>query len=139
MSYIAQLLPNAKIIVITDADFDESGNNFLQNRAHHFISKKDKVGKIAASLQDILKPRLLSNAPPLCQESLLKISKRHRQLISLLAHGYTNQEMADFLNLSEHTIKVHFFRLFKILGVKNRLQALNFAKANGWLVDTSIT
>lgn len=68
---------------------------------------------------------------------ILKISKRHRQLINFLDQGLSNQEISHKLGLSENTIKVHFHRLFKILNVNNRLQLLNFARSNGWCINTT--
>lgn len=66
-----------------------------------------------------------------------KISKRHRQLINFLDQGYSNLEISQHLNISENTVKIHFYRLYKILNVKSRLEALNFAKENGWLSNRS--
>lgn len=107
----------------------------MQNGAHHVISKKDKINKITTTLQEILHPQSLNVNSSLIKVDILKISKRHRQLINMLGQGYSNSQIAERLDISEHTVKVHFYRLYKILGVSSRLQALNFAKSNGWLVD----
>lgn len=136
VAHIAERLPNTKIIVITDADLEETYNRYLQKGAHHIISKKDKLSKVATTLKEILDPITLSQNVPSTKVEILKISKRHKQLVTMLEKGYTNLQIAEQLDISEHTVKVHFFRLYKILGVKNRLQALNFAKTNGWLIET---
>jgi len=46
---------------------------------------------------------------------------------------FLNKDIADKLTISEHTVKVHFWRLFRRLGVNSRTQALHFARTNGWL------
>jgi ATP/maltotriose-dependent transcriptional regulator MalT len=42
--------------------------------------------------------------------------------------GASNTEIADTLFVSEHTIKSHLYNVFKKLNVKNRLQAVSWAK-----------
>lgn len=56
----------------------------------------------------------------------LKLTKRQKQLMSMLEQGLSNPEIAAQLALSEHTIKVHFGRLFKRINVKSRGQALRW-------------
>lgn len=50
----------------------------------------------------------------------MKITKRKEQLLDLLVEGRTNKEMAEALQISEHTVKVHFWRMFQKIGAKNR-------------------
>lgn len=62
-----------------------------------------------------------------------KLSKRQKQLIVMLDEGMSNREIAERLGISEHTVKVHLWRLFRRLGVKSRTQTLHFARMNGLL------
>ena len=62
-----------------------------------------------------------------------KLSKRQKQLIVMLDEGLSNREIAERLGISEHTVKVHLWRLFRRLGVKSRTQTLHFARMNGLL------
>ena len=62
-----------------------------------------------------------------------KLSKRQKQLIVMLDVGLSNREIAERLGISEHTVKVHLWRLFRRLGVKSRTQTLHFARMNGLL------
>ena len=62
-----------------------------------------------------------------------KLSKRQKQLIIMLDRGLSNREIADELGISEHTVKVHLWRLFRRLGVKSRTQAVHFARTHGIL------
>lgn len=56
----------------------------------------------------------------------IKLSKRQKQLFFFLADGLSNREIAEKLELSEHTVKVHFWRLFQRIGVNSRGQALKW-------------
>lgn len=42
--------------------------------------------------------------------------------------GASNVEIADSLFVSEHTVKSHLYNVFKKLNVKNRIQAVSWAK-----------
>lgn len=71
------------------------------------------------------------------QENLLKesslqrlaesyaLSERETAMIAYLYQGSNNAEIAEALGLSENTIKTYNFRLYKKLGVENRIQAVN--------------
>ena len=58
----------------------------------------------------------------------LKISSRELEVLQLMAKGLSNQEIADALFVSLHTIKTHNANLFEKLDVKRRTQAVEVAK-----------
>ena len=47
-----------------------------------------------------------------------------------LMTGASNSEIASSLFVSEHTIKSHLYNVFKKINVRNRLQAVRWAKEN---------
>jgi DNA-binding NarL/FixJ family response regulator len=55
------------------------------------------------------------------------LSKRELQIISAVAAGYANKDIATRLSLSEHTVKHHLSTIFDKLGVANRLEVALFA------------
>lgn len=56
------------------------------------------------------------------------ISKRELEVLTLMAQGLTNQEIADKLFVSLNTVKTHSSNLFLKLEVKRRTQAIERAK-----------
>ncbi|MEP6750321.1 MAG: LuxR C-terminal-related transcriptional regulator [Bacteroidota bacterium] len=60
--------------------------------------------------------------------SQLELSKRELQILSLLAEGHSNQEIAAKLFVSLSTVKTHNQNLFEKLDVKRRIQAVEKAK-----------
>lgn len=58
----------------------------------------------------------------------LKISSRELEVLQLMAKGLSNQEIADALFVSLHTIKTHNANLYEKLDVKRRTQAVEVAK-----------
>ncbi|GCC52842.1 helix-turn-helix transcriptional regulator [Chryseotalea sanaruensis] len=59
----------------------------------------------------------------------LGISKRELEVLTLMAQGLSNQEIADKLFVSLNTIKTHSSNLFLKLEVNRRTQAIQKAKA----------
>ncbi|MGS3139080.1 LuxR C-terminal-related transcriptional regulator [Aeromonas sanarellii] len=66
------------------------------------------------------------NGQPLRQQTLL--TAREQEIVRHLMTGASNTEIADNLFVSEHTVKSHLYNVFKKLNVKNRLQAVSWAK-----------
>ena len=60
--------------------------------------------------------------------SQLALSKRELEILSLLAQGHSNQEIAAKLFVSLSTVKTHNQNLFDKLDVKRRTQAVEKAK-----------
>jgi DNA-binding CsgD family transcriptional regulator len=60
--------------------------------------------------------------------SQLELSKRELEILSLLAQGHSNQEIATKLFVSLSTVKTHIQNLFEKLDVKRRIQAVEKAK-----------
>ena len=60
--------------------------------------------------------------------SRLELSKRELEILGLLAHGHSNQEIAAKLFVSLSTVKTHIQNLFEKLDVKRRMQAVEKAK-----------
>ena len=65
------------------------------------------------------------------QSSLMRLTRRQREVLSLLAEGLSNQSIAISLGLSLSTVKGHVSKILDLLGAENRTQAtlmLNRAK-----------
>lgn len=58
----------------------------------------------------------------------LELSKRELEILSLLAQGHSNQEIAARLFVSLSTVKTHLQNIFQKLDVKRRTQAVEMAK-----------
>lgn len=60
----------------------------------------------------------------------VSLTKRESQLVSLLAQGLKNKEIASSLFISEGTVKVYLSRLFHKLGVKDRFELALYGLRN---------
>ncbi|MGR3269549.1 DNA-binding response regulator [Thalassococcus profundi] len=72
-------------------------------------------GRICVPYIDVTK----INDTPLAQ-----LTVRERELLSVLARGWTNQQIANRTGISENTVKYHLKNLYDKLGVRNRAMAV---------------
>jgi len=66
-------------------------------------------------------------------DSRPSLTIRQQQLVSLVARGLTNKEIANELNLSEFTVKNHLHRIMKQVDAESRHEAVESARAHGYL------
>ena len=124
--------PDVPLAVVTSSDAAEYEERCMEAGANAFIEKTNNPNQIIAALRELLAPEDEDEASAPTNVPT-KLSKRQKQLILMLDQGLSNRDIAEKLNISEHTVKVHFWRLFRRLGVNSRTQALHFARTNGWL------
>ena len=60
------------------------------------------------------------------------LSGRERQVLTLMAEGLSNAEIAERLQISEKTVRNHASNIFDKLGVWSRAQAIVFARDRGY-------
>jgi DNA-binding NarL/FixJ family response regulator len=55
-------------------------------------------------------------------EKKIDLTKKEKEIVSLICHGCRNKEIAQRLDISEQTVKSHCNRIYKKVGVSDRLQ-----------------
>ena len=55
--------------------------------------------------------------------SVLSLTKREKEILGLIGHGFSNAEIGQRLFISPMTVKVHVHHIFEKLGVKSRAEA----------------
>lgn len=78
-------------------------------------------------------PALKSFAPNTARQQTLGITARELEILTLVARGLSNREIATQLFVSENTVKTHCARAFDKLGAARRTQAVLRGKELGLL------
>ena len=78
-------------------------------------------------------PTLEPFAPNRTHQQTLGITARELEILTLIARGFSNREIATQLFVSENTVKTHCARVFDKLGAARRTQAVQRGKELGLL------
>ena len=124
--------PETPLAVLSASPAADAEEQCIEAGADIYIEKSSGASEIGNAI------RALINADGGFEELTpadSKLSKRQKQLIVMLERGLSNREIADELGISEHTVKVHLWRLFRRLGVKSRTQTIHYARIHGMLTS----
>ena len=75
-------------------------------------------------------PASLAPPPQSRDRDRSPLSQREREIVSLVAQGFKNKEMAEKMFISEQTVKNHLHNIFDKLGVSDRLELALYAIHN---------
>lgn len=142
MQVIGQLrseFRRTSIIVVSMVDDPEIISQVIDQGADGFIGKNVDPTGIADAIQAIREGEVVvkyNPENPLLDPSLSSLTARQKQVLSLVAAGKTNKEIAKLLGISPFTVRIHVSTLLKSLGVPTRAAAAAqfgiFPSGNGW-------
>jgi DNA-binding NarL/FixJ family response regulator len=134
VSDIKGLYAEVPLVVLSAMPAAEAEEVCIEAGADQYLEKAAPPNEITAAIQGLLAadPAFDQDAGPATET---KLSKRQQQLILMLDRGLSNRDIAAELEISEHTVKVHLWRLFRRLGVKSRTQTLHYARTHGLLMN----
>lgn len=107
--------PDVPILVLTASPASDYEDLAIEAGAAAFLEKSAGAAEIAQVLKAFLTDE--AGAESEVPVALGKLSKRQKQLLVLLDKGLSIHDIADNLQISEHTVKVHLWRLFRRLNV----------------------
>jgi DNA-binding NarL/FixJ family response regulator len=137
-----------KILMLTTFDLDEYVYEALRAGASGFLLKDTPPEQLVAAIEVIsqgealLSPtitrRVISEfvkgtgpKPQAQFPRLQDLTAREREVLTLIARGLSNAEIAKTLFVSETTVKTHVARILMKLGLRDRVQAVVLAYESG--------
>jgi DNA-binding NarL/FixJ family response regulator len=128
----------ARILVLTTFDLDEYVYAAIRAGASGFLLKDvepaelvDAIRVVAAgnslfgpAATERLVARFAQQAGPDAAHALDELTDREKEILTLLASGLSNAELAEKLFLSETTVKTHVSSILRKLRVRDRVQAV---------------
>lgn len=102
----------------------------MQKGAVNFLLKPIDPAAFARAVSQAvqLQGRIQNDAlaPGECIARFESLSERQQEVVSMIADGFLNREVAVKLGISERTVEGHRYNAFKLLGVKNRSELARF-------------
>jgi len=139
-----------RVLILTTFDLDEYAYAGLRAGASGFLLKNvpppDLLSAIRAvasgdavvapavtrRLLDAFLPHLPGPAIPAAEPpELSQLTTREREILTQVATGLSNAEIAQRLFVAEATVKTHVSRVLTKLGLRDRVQAVVYAYENG--------
>jgi len=136
---LATELPEAKVVGMGLIPSQQDIIEFVEAEAAGFILKDATIDEVLGTIRAVA--RGLRILPPLLTESLfshvieqalhkgkgvlreaVRMTKREREIIVLIAEGMSNKEIAQRLNLSTYTVKSHVHNILEKMALHSRLQ-----------------
>ncbi|KPI26626.1 response regulator transcription factor [Streptomyces sp. NBC_00080] len=140
--------PHIKVLVLTTFDLDEYVYDALRAGASGFLLKDASADRLAeavrvvaagdALLAPVITRKLIAEFSRLdgrprapLKERVGDLTERETEVLTLIAQGLSNAEIADHLFVAEQTVKTHVGRILVKLGLRDRTQAAVFAYESG--------
>ena len=139
-------LAGVRVVILTNYGLDEYIFRALRAGASGFLLKDTEPAELLQALRVVMRgeallspavtQRLISEfvaRPPdaLASAGTEALTGREREVVALVAHGLSNDEIAAVMVLSPMTVKTHVSRAMTKLGARDRAQLVVFAYQTG--------
>lgn len=138
LGVIAKRFPDVPALVVSALDDRESVQRAMKAGASGFVSKASPSNTLIAAVRTVLAggvftPEATSGSSDGGSRNRrasqafaerFQLTAAQGRVLELVAQGKSNRDIAEFLGLSEGTVKVHVSAILRALGVTSRAQAL---------------
>ncbi len=147
-SQITRELPQTRVVILTVREDEEKLFEAIKRGAHGYLLKRSSADEILDLLRGVMHGE--AALPPVLAADLLEefrrlsrsarpdedspsLTRREREVLSEAGKGATDQEIADALTISVHTVKTHMRNILGKLHVSSRHEAARQARKRGML------
>ena len=141
LGVIAKRFPDVPALVVSALDDRESVHRAMKAGASGFVSKASPSNTLIEAVRTVLAggvftPEAATGTSPGVDSGnrnrrasqafaeRFQLTAAQGRVLELVAQGKSNRDIAEFLGLSEGTVKVHVSAILRALGVTSRAQAL---------------
>jgi DNA-binding NarL/FixJ family response regulator len=147
---VHRLLPTTKIVMLTASDEEDDVYEALKAGASGYLLKEDLMNDLAGAVRVVgqglgllLAPSIATKVlnefrdPPRAAGGASQLTDRELEVLRLVSLGYANQQIAEELHLSSHTVKRHVANILATLHQRSRMDAVLHAIRTGVLTEAS--
>jgi DNA-binding NarL/FixJ family response regulator len=120
------------VVVVTSYDYPQYADAALRLGAAGFVVKTAPTAELLDAIRRAAAGGLAFGVRP---GSGVALSAREREVLQLVVHGASNDEIGSRLGISSRTVESHLRRLFERFGVASRTELAARALREGWLED----
>jgi DNA-binding NarL/FixJ family response regulator len=135
---LKELLPAAKIVVLSASEDHKIATEALHSWASAFLLEKSAPREIVDAVREVLKGNSYSTlrldldleGRAVSDERLRQsrdLTVRQREVLQLLAEGRTMKEVANILGVTPRTVAFHKYKIMQRLGLKNNSDLVRLA------------
>ena len=135
---LANVAPQARVLVVSSQAAPSSVRRALSAGAAGYLPKRSSDRELVSAIRLVadgagyVDPELGAKlVNPNGSAALEPLSERERDILQLLALGYTNQEIGKKLFISVRTVDTHRAHIMRKLQLETRAELVMFALANG--------
>jgi DNA-binding NarL/FixJ family response regulator len=131
--------PNVKVVMLSASEEPTLAAQALENGASAFILKQIDPRDLAGVLRQVVKGTVFQTVGVPASESSSRqaseagLTAKEQEVLSALARGLSNQQIAQELWLAEQTVKFHLSNIYRKLDVSNRTEASRWAQMRNLL------
>ena len=134
---IKKNVPQCKVLVLTMHENKESVRQVLRAGASGYLVKKSAASQLFDAIHAVFKGEAFFS--PSISKMLLEeykedagpldktLSFREREVLQLVAEGYTNREISELLHISVKTVEGHKDNIRRKLGIQDRTGLIKYA------------
>ncbi|CAL9647005.1 response regulator transcription factor [Streptomyces sp. enrichment culture] len=137
---IKKLHPGIEVVAMTSFSETERVRAALAAGAAGYLLKDAEADEVATAIRaaaagethlDTAVARKITRALTGVSEGVSSLSQREREVLVLVADGYSNRDIAEALTISERTARTHVSSILLKIGVTSRTQAALWAIHQG--------
>jgi DNA-binding NarL/FixJ family response regulator len=129
-------LPGVQVLMLTVYEDSEHIYQALRAGATGYMLKRSEPDEVLAAIRDILKGGAPMNsqiarkviqtfrASAQSLEPEIRLTKREEEILSCLAEGYSDKELAEKLGITVPTVRTHLSHIYEKLHVQSRTEAV---------------
>lgn len=139
---LKQMMPRVKLVFLTVSEDPDLVTEAFRGGASGYLLKNSAGSELFTAIREVMQGR--AYVTPLVTQGMLEafiqdptretkasLTPRQKEILQLLAEGYTMKEVGAILNVSPRTVAFHKYQMMQRLRIKNSAELVQYAVKKG--------